>query len=306
MFGQSGPSLADIAAVIKGNNGNGNGGFMGNDGIWAIILFAMIFGWGRNGFGNNGNGGNCGNSCCCPQPQSPVVVVSDGAHGHGHGYGFEDAAIQRGFNNQAVISKLDGLTQGLCDNGYTNLSQFNNILQALASLGFNTERSINQQTIAQMQQANATQAQISSCCCDLKTLIAQLGYELATQSCDTRRTVQDAARDIMTNDNNNYQRLHDEFTNYRIEQLQQTINDKDSLIASLSGNINNSAQTQTIVNAIQGMIAAAQENARNCPYPSYNVANPNCCQPQLSMQNLIDLLQGQLGGNCGCGNRQYN
>lgn len=298
MFGQSGPSLADIAAVMR-NNGNGEGGFMGNDGIWAIILFAMIFGWGRNGFGNNGNNGS--GSCGCGT-QSPVVVVSDGAHGHGYGSGFADAAIQRGFDNQAVISKLDGLTQGLCDNGYTNLSQFNGVLQALANLGFNTERSINQQTIAQMQQANATQAQISGCCCDLKTLIAQLGYELTTQSCDTRRTVQDAARDIMANDNNNYQHLHDEFTQYRIEQLQQTIKDKDSLISSLNGSISNNNQTQNILNAIQSMFTAAQENARNCPYPSYPVNNPNCCQPQLTLQNIVDLLQGQ----CGCNNRQYN
>ena len=37
-------------------NGGYNGGF-GGDGWWAIILFAMIFGWGRggNGFGGYGN-----------------------------------------------------------------------------------------------------------------------------------------------------------------------------------------------------------------------------------------------------------
>lgn len=36
---------------------NNNGGFFGSDGIWAILLFALIFngGWGGNGFGGNGN-----------------------------------------------------------------------------------------------------------------------------------------------------------------------------------------------------------------------------------------------------------
>ena len=38
------------------NNGNGNG-MWGGDGWWAIILFAMIFGWGRGGFGFGGFGG---------------------------------------------------------------------------------------------------------------------------------------------------------------------------------------------------------------------------------------------------------
>ena len=37
------------------NGGNcNNGGFWGGDGWWAIIIFAMIFGWGRGGFGGFG------------------------------------------------------------------------------------------------------------------------------------------------------------------------------------------------------------------------------------------------------------
>ena len=36
-----------------GGNSGGFGGF-GGDGIWAILLFAMIFGYGRNGFGGGG------------------------------------------------------------------------------------------------------------------------------------------------------------------------------------------------------------------------------------------------------------
>lgn len=41
-------SLADIAAAT-GNEG------MRGDGLWLIFLFALIFGFGGNGFGNNGN-----------------------------------------------------------------------------------------------------------------------------------------------------------------------------------------------------------------------------------------------------------
>lgn len=64
-------------------DGNRNGGAWGDGGGWwaRIILFAL-FGWGGNGFGFGGNGGSR--------------------------VGFTDAAIQRGFDNQAVISKLDG------------------------------------------------------------------------------------------------------------------------------------------------------------------------------------------------------
>lgn len=48
-------SLSDVAAVTRGNDAfDGFGG----SGAWVlIILFALIFGWGGNGFGNRGNAG---------------------------------------------------------------------------------------------------------------------------------------------------------------------------------------------------------------------------------------------------------
>lgn len=54
--GSNTPSLSDIAAVTGGTRDND--GFWGGDGIWAIIIFAMIFGWG--GFGNGWGGNNGG------------------------------------------------------------------------------------------------------------------------------------------------------------------------------------------------------------------------------------------------------
>lgn len=48
-------SLSDVAAVTRGNEGFGD---FGGSGAWVlIILFALIFGWGGNGFGNRGNAG---------------------------------------------------------------------------------------------------------------------------------------------------------------------------------------------------------------------------------------------------------
>ena len=46
----------DSPINLGSGNGGANSGFFGNDGWWAIILFAMIFGWGNNGWGNNGSG----------------------------------------------------------------------------------------------------------------------------------------------------------------------------------------------------------------------------------------------------------
>lgn len=48
----------EIPTVVSGNNSNGFGnGF--SDGWWGIILIALLFGWGRGGYGfGGGNGGN--------------------------------------------------------------------------------------------------------------------------------------------------------------------------------------------------------------------------------------------------------
>ena|GEM_PF-4065234 len=80
--------------LVANIDGNGNNGWGGDGGwLWIIVVFALLFGWGNGGFG--GWGGNNGGG-----------YVATAA---------TQADIQRGFDNSAVISKLDGITNGLCD-----------------------------------------------------------------------------------------------------------------------------------------------------------------------------------------------
>ena len=48
--------VAPLTAGTSGNGGNGGNGMFGGDGWWAIIIFALIFGWGRGGYGGFGGG----------------------------------------------------------------------------------------------------------------------------------------------------------------------------------------------------------------------------------------------------------
>ena len=144
----NGVSLADIAAVT-GNNRD-NDGMWGNGAWWIVIL--LIFGWG--GFGGNGWGGN------------------------GAGNGYTDAAIQRGFDNQAVLSKLDGINNGICSLGYDQLAQMNGINTNILQTGFGIQQAINADTVSGMQNTNAIQstltnmaAQNASCCCETQRQI---------------------------------------------------------------------------------------------------------------------------------------
>ena len=113
--------------------GNGGDGFGDGNGWW-IILFVLFFVFG--GWGNGGWGGNGSNSSY-----------------------YTDSAIQRGFDNQAVISKLDGISNGLCDGFYAvnngMLTGFNGINTNILQTGYGIQQAINADTVANMQNTNA-------------------------------------------------------------------------------------------------------------------------------------------------------
>lgn len=198
MFNGNSPSLADIAAVTGNNRDDG---FFGGEGIWAVIIFAMIFGWG--GFG--GFGGGFG-----------------GANGAMQGYATQ-ADIQRGFDTSNIISKLDGITNGLSDGFYAMntglMNGFNGVDRAVCDLGYNVQQGFNTTNIALMQGQNALQTQLANCCCENREGQAQIRYDMATQACDTRQTVQNSARDIIDNANANNRAILDFLVNDKIATL---------------------------------------------------------------------------------------
>lgn len=234
----NGVSLADIAAVT-GNNRNNDG--MWGDGAWWIVIL-LIFGWG--GFGGNGWGGN------------------------GYGNGYTDAAIQRGFDNQAVVSKLDGINNGICSLGYDQLSQMNGINTNILQTGFGIQQAINADTVSGMQNTNAIQstltnmaAQNASCCCETQRQIergfADTNYNMATQACQTRQAIADSTRSIL-----------DYLCQDKIATLQAENNDlrraasQDRQNALLTTAM--TAQTNQIINAVNPTAI-----------PAYVVPNPN-------------------------------
>lgn len=234
----NGVSLADIAAVTGSNRDND--GMWGNGAWWIVIL--LIFGWG--GFGNNGWGGN------------------------GAGNGYTDAAIQRGFDNQAVVSKLDGINNGICSLGYDQLAQMNGINTNILQTGFGIQQAINSDTVSGMQNTNAIQstltnmaAQNASCCCETQRQIergfADTNYNIATQACQTRQAIADSTRSIL-----------DYLCQDKIATLQAENNDlrraasQDRQNALLTTAM--TAQTNQIINAVNPTAI-----------PAYVVPNPN-------------------------------
>ena len=215
--------------VAPANNYGGGMGMWGDNWIWIIVLF--LFGWGRNGFGNgNGNGGGV---------MDGYVLTSDFA---------------------SVERKLDSISNGICDSTFALNNAitggFATTTQALNS-GFQTaELSRANQQAALMQQLNAMQMQAQECCCENRAAIAQVRYDMATQACDTRNTVQNATRDIIDNQNQNSRAILDFLTQSKLQDLQ-TANQELRLQASQA------AQNNYLISQL-----------RPTPIPAYSSCNP--------------------------------
>lgn len=233
---ESGMSPADLGAIMGNNN---NDGFGGNGAWWIIILFLFAFcgGWNGNGFGGSGAGS-----------QMNYTLASD------------FATIQRqlsdGFNS--IDNALDRQNAGICDLGYTQ-----------AQL-------INQNNIQQMQNANAIQSQLASCCCDIREGISNVNYNMAMNSnalqsaintgfCQTNFNGQTNTRDIIESQNANTRAILEALNANKVEALRDRI-----------------AEQNQQINALQLASSQAKQNAylidqlgTKCPIPAYLTCNPN-------------------------------
>lgn len=299
MFGNASPSLADIAAVTRNNDGNNNDGFGGNNGWWIlIILFAIFGGWGNNGWNNNGGGSGRGETTVIMPPAS----YSCGGAGMYNGFG--EAALQRGFDTQTIISKLDGINGGICSLGYDQLAQMNGINNTVMQTGFGItngitnstfalQNAINADSVANMQNTNALSRQIGDCCCENRAAIAQVRYDMATDTCAIKNEVHQTGDAIIQSQNAGFQMLNntinDRFT--RLEMAQ-----KDQKIADLQAALNNCDRDKALANQSTYLLNVLSPQAR----PSYIVQNPNCCAP------LPVTVQQQSCGCNGCGQNLFN
>lgn len=244
--------------------GYGNGGMWGGEwGSW-ILLFLLfgMFGRGWGGWGNE-------SSCCAPA---------------------SCADLQRGFDNQSVMNKLNGLENGLCDGFYaqnTNiLNGFHGVDNAVCQLGYQTQNAI-----------NGLGSQLASCCCDIERSIdhtnfqtAQgingIGTQLASCCCETQRQIErgfcDTNYNLATNTTSIIQNAHND-TDRVIAKLDAMENARQQeRIAALQAE-NQSLKFQASQAAQNTFITANQEAqtaellrrlGRDCPVPAYWVNPP--------------------------------
>ena len=188
-------SLADMKAALGGEETGDN--FL----WWVLILFFLA---GGNGFGFGGN-------------REAVATNAD---------------LQRGFDTNSIINKLDGLSNGLCDSTYAlnnSIKEGNFATQTgIANLGY----------------------QMQNCCCETNRNIDAVRYEMAKNTCD-----------ITSNANANTQRILDRLCANEVNELR----DRLSLA-------NNALAGQTLANQIVAQVRPSPVPAYQVanPYCNYN------------------------------------
>lgn len=226
--------------VQPANTNSGNGFGWGGDGAWwIIILFLFVFcGWGGN-WGGNGGGNGAG-------VVDGYVLTSDFAN---------------------VERKIDAVNNGICDSTFALNNAINggfaSAIQTMNNGFQSAELSRCNQQAALMQQLFAMQMQSQECCCENRAAIAQVRYDMATQACDTRNTVQNTTRDIIDSMNAGFRGIEQRLTAQEIAQ-------KDAKIAE---------QNQQLFAAQLAASQAAQNNylvttLRPTPVPAYQSCNP--------------------------------
>ena len=209
----------DIPSLVSGGNGGNGNGWGGTDAWVLIILFALIFGWGRGGWGSQGGQGGVGADL------SGILTRGDLCQD----MNFND--LQNGVRNisDAVNLGFANLNSTICNQQYDTARMIDGLSTTVLQ-GFNATN------VANLQSANALQSQIAQCCCDLR-------YENAQNNCAVLNAISNSSRDIVAAQTAGTQRILDYLCNEKISALQ-------SENAVLSGQISQNAQTTAIINAL--------------------------------------------------------
>jgi hypothetical protein len=245
-----------LSDIVTATGRNGDGAFGGDWGAW-IILFLLFGLFGRGGYGGFGGGfgnGGDGGGNCC----------------------CTRGAISEGFAMNNLQSGINAIQQGICDSTYA----LNNTINS----GFyGVDRGI-----------NGISAQLAQCCCDTRTAIADVRYQMATDTCGLQNTIQNTTRDVLENNNNNTRAILDFLVNDKISTLQAE-NQNLRLAASQS---NQNAVLMAAMDANKAEIL--RRTGAECPTAAYIVQPP---QPVTFPINNCGTFAGfgSYNNGCGCG-----
>ena len=262
-----------VAPAYSNNNGNNSNGF-GQDGWWIILLFIFLAALG-NGFGGGFGGGG-----------SQPIIMTDGASG---------GSVQRGFDQAALMTGIDGVQAGINSISTQLCNGFSGVTAAVTGAQNAIAQQLYSNQIASMQGMNSLSAQLAQCCCDNRLATAGLQSTIQAEGCANRESLNYATRDILNNQTAGIQRILDQLCADKIDAKNDTIAQLRQELAFARAQASQDVQTAQILAGQTSEVDALYNRLNNCPVNTVPVYGR---QPIFTCGNNCN---NGCGCNSGCG-----
>ena len=228
-----------------GGFGGWGGGMMAE--WFPLLLLAGIFGWGNGGFGGGRDGygavatqadlaAGFNNSAVLNKLNDITIGQANAINYNNQGFAGLNTAILQGFN---------GVDNAVCTLGYNVQTGFNGLSRQLADCCCETRAAIQANTTQGVMNTNAIQQQIQNCCCDVEKMNLQNRFDAQNNTNSTLLAIDKLGDRILGYmANKEQQDLRDEVQAYRLQASQ-------------------AKQNEYLVNQL-----------RPCPVPAYITCNP--------------------------------
>lgn len=228
----------------------GNGGLGGFGGGWGAGIIGFILGAliGNNGFGGlfGGNGGNAA------------------------GTGYLANALNNDTGRELIMQGINGNHEALANLSNILHADVASVQSALNAVSLGIQNVGSQVGMSSLQVINAIQSgnaalasQLCDCCCSMKQVVSQQGYENQIATLNQTNTlsnaigangrgITDAIADLKTS-------MVSEFCAARERDMQAKIDTQADIITQLRGAADNAAQTNQILGAVNALVAPLQK-----------------------------------------------
>ena len=280
MFNNGNDMIMPVSPMYGGMGNNGS--FFGGDGIWAVIILALLFG--NGGFGGFGGwGGMMGMGMADGMMLYPWMnqaeITTDG---------FRDQMLQttvQGVQN-AVTSGFGDVQNSLCS-GFAGVNASINGAQNAVSQQLYTNQ------IADLERSFASQtaisggiqglsSQLAQCCCDNRLATCQTQNIIQNEGNATRFADANNTRDIIQSQTSSTQAILDKLCQLELDGVKAQLAQAERENLGLQNQLN----MATVQNGLNNEVDALYNRLKNCPVGTYPVCNPT-----------TPVVTG-----CGCGN----
>ena len=241
-----------VYPMMSGFGGNGYGAF-GSEGLWIIILIALLFG--NGGWGNNGGffGGNSFDNGYAWLSNGQKEIMNN---------------TNNGFDTLHLSNQIEGARDGIYGLSNQICNSTADITSAISNGFYGAEISANNIAVNQMQDTFALSRQFADCCCENRLGIADLKSTILSENCADRAALADGLKDVLINQTANTQKILDTLCQDKIDSKNEKIADLQRELQMADLKASQIAQNSFIAQGFANEVDQLYNRLANCPVPS--------------------------------------